>query len=94
MSKQPTHTIFAVVGDSAEDKGTWTPVGVAWSHAGNGFGISFDSKRTSDGPQGVQLIDIPAGCRLVVRPRAKRQAASHDRAARYRPRPRRGSAAP
>lgn len=67
MTKQPTHTIFAVTGP--EDAPDWKPVGVAWSHAGGGFGISFDSKRTSDGPQDTQLIDLPAGCRLVARPR-------------------------
>lgn len=65
MSKQPTHTIFAVYGDSAD--AAWQPVGVAWSHAGGGFGIDFDSKRKSVGADGSTLIDIPAGCRLVAR---------------------------
>ena len=72
MSKTPTHTIWAVVippNAGPGDKGTWTPVGAAWSHAGGGFGISFDSKNTSTGPNGETLIDIPAGARLVARTR-------------------------
>lgn len=70
MSKAPTHTIFAVIkpeGAAEDAPGDWTPVGVAWTHSGGGFGIAFDSKRTSDGPEGTQLIDLPKGCRLVAR---------------------------
>jgi hypothetical protein len=72
MSKTPTHTIFAVVkpeGATDDEKGLWTPVGVAWTHAGGGFGLSFDEKRTSTGPNGETLIDYPAGARLVARVR-------------------------
>lgn len=58
MKNYPTHTLFAVTQGEQQEKGTWTPIGVAFTNKGGILSIRFDEGK---GPQ-----TIPAGADLVL----------------------------
>lgn len=42
-SRRPTHRVYAVTKNGADDKGFWTEIGAAWPHSdGKGFNLKLD----------------------------------------------------